>query len=665
MSLTNIQSGRIRVGDLWFSTVLVAVLAAQFAECILLQRKFMFFTIGDRNGLDLTGLKSLFVFVGLSFSIDVLFVSLIVSAVCVLMRRFCNKSIVAFLSLFFPIAIIWSYAVIEYKVFTYFRDTLDFHLLRALGGGNLGETLSYVSPEIWRVAFPVIVLAVLGGIVLHILKRRPDLMLPSLKMSRISIIVITLACLVFTVGNGLMSRELPKLRSGLDKKLSFFLFSEIADIMTDFDRDGFGLFSSPRDPALFSSQVYPYAPDFPGNGLDENGLAGDLPVNLVDKQDKAGPSKPLVLRPVVLIVLETFRWDVLEATVKGQEVTPNLNRLVAEGISIPVAVSHNPVSEITLQNIFLGSLFSLQSSGSVFSDFNALGYETAIFSAADESYGGTDKIAGLDSVDVFYDARMETEYRMQPGNLPMSRMIASSRVNSKIFDYLENRENSRPLFMYINYQEAHFPYHSPMHEDILNDSPIPRYKMDADNADWLKLTYLNAVANTDRALGELMKRLKEMGTYDDTVFILVGDHGEELFDDGMGYLGHGYALNDMQTRIPFILVHGGIEVVYPIGLNEVRSVLQRTLAVHGNAGQGSIALDKNKRVFQYIGYLKRPRQIGIVGVNGRLIYDFQRQSFLSPENKWFKLSDYPKSNGMYKEAVSLIHRWESYQYNLF
>ena len=29
------------------------------------------------------------------------------------------------------------------------------------------------------------------------------------------------------------------------------------------------------------------------------------------------------------------------------------------------------------------------------------------------------------------------------------------------------------------------------------------------------------------------------------------DHGESLFDEGL--LGHGYALNDMQTRIPVVM----------------------------------------------------------------------------------------------------------------
>ncbi len=662
MSASYIKPRQIRVEELWFSTVLIATVATQLAESALLQYKFTYFTTGIHTGMALSSLIDWFLYEGLSISYDIFFISIAVSIICIVTRHFCQRSYVAFLTLIFPVAITWGFTGIEYRVFSYFRDTLDFHLLRSLGGGHLGDTLRYVSPEIWSSAILAFFLIAVCIVIFYILKERPNLNLPSPILSRRSITVITLVCLFITITGGYVSRQMPKLRFGLEKKLSFLVLTSIADKVTDFDLDGYGLFTSPYDPAPFSAQIYPYALDFPDNGVDENGFAGDLPQEVVMRKVEPTSPKVQTRRSVILIVLETMRWDVLHATVKGREVTPNLRQLAAEGLSVPIALSHNPVSEITLQNLFLGHTCPGHATGSIFDDFAALGYETSIFSAADESYGGTDKIVGLDRVQTFYDARTEPDFRMHRGNLPMSRMISASHLNLRIFEFLERRDPSRPLFLYINYQEAHFPYHSSMHENIVNDHPIPRHKVSPTAADWLQRTYLNAVANTDLAIGLLVERLQEMGIYDNTVLLIVGDHGEELFDDGHGYLGHGFALNDLQTRVPFILVHGGIDVRYPIGLSEIRWILQRTLQAPKNAGPGRAILDNNKHVFQYIGYLRRPRQIGLAGIDGRILYDFKRGRILTADGKWHPLNIQSLGIKSHKEATSLIHTWEACQY---
>src|SRR3546814_9247126 len=86
---------------------------------------------------------------------------------------------------------------------------------------------------------------------------------------------------------------------------------------------------------------------------------------------------------------------------------------------------------------------------------------------------------------------------------------------------------------------------------LIDGKPIPRGSIDAGHKEWVERTYWNAVAYDDRLIGELIARLKGMGVYDDSLIVILSDHGESLFDDG--FLGHGHMINAQQTHIPLIL----------------------------------------------------------------------------------------------------------------
>ena len=60
------------------------------------------------------------------------------------------------------------------------------------------------------------------------------------------------------------------------------------------------------------------------------------------------------------------------------------------------------------------------------------------------------------------------------------------------------------------------------------------------------------------------------------------DHGfrlyiESLFDES--FLGHGYALNDAQTRIPLVVANLPVTIEEPFGQIDLRALFRRTLAL--------------------------------------------------------------------------------------
>jgi hypothetical protein len=69
--------------------------------------------------------------------------------------------------------------------------------------------------------------------------------------------------------------------------------------------------------------------------------------------------------------------------------------------------------------------------------------------------------------------------------------------------------------------------------------------------------YDGGVAAADAAAGEVLRFLETSGLLSNTVIVLLADHGENLYETGMG-MGHGEHLRgEWATRIPFLVAAPG------------------------------------------------------------------------------------------------------------
>jgi hypothetical protein len=187
-----------------------------------------------------------------------------------------------------------------------------------------------------------------------------------------------------------------------------------------------------------------------------------------------------------------------------------------------------------------------------------------------------------------------------------------------------------------------------MMDRVLPGAPIPRGDINADNRDWVAHTYWNAVAYDDRLIGALIGRLRRLGVLDNTLVVVTADHGESLFDDG--FLGHGHMLNEQQTRIPFIMNRSGVAMPPVIGLADMRQIILR--AAGANPAQAP-----HPTIFQYLGVLDRPAQIGMVDATGnRILFSLYDESvWTSATNRWTRYADL---GGAEKSAAdALIGEW--------
>jgi hypothetical protein len=135
--------------------------------------------------------------------------------------------------------------------------------------------------------------------------------------------------------------------------------------------------------------------------------------------------------------------------------------------------------------------------------------------------------------------------------------------------------------------------------------------------------------------------------------IVTSDHGESLFDEG--FLGHGYALNDMQTRIPLIVRGLPMQIAEPFGQTDLRDAIAAALSGDGG-GMPRVFDDPGKAVFQYLGNIHRPRQIAFTSLSGTLVYDFRDDQVRLPDGS--RARPEALSGHAADHFRRLVHFWE-------
>jgi hypothetical protein len=443
------------------------------------------------------------------------------------------------------------------------------------------------------------------------------------------------------------------LRYGLEKKMSFRLMSTCLDRLSDLDFDGFGNFAYPQDKAIFDATVYPGAVDIPGNDIDEDGLLGDAIVQPLEK-DTLSEITPKIGKHIVLIVLESARAELLEKKINEQQVAPVMKGIAKNGVAINYAYSHAGYTVPSIKAIFNRSLVEDNPKITLIQFLQSAGYQLSVISGQDESFGDISTNTGMKQSGVsYFDARTAIDDRVFSSTASGSLRLSEARIVEQFNTRVDQVDFSKPQFFYINIQAGHFPYAYSNIPKRLVSELIPRSEISAKNKSRLSDTYWNAMANADWAVGKLLESLAKRQLLANVTLVILGDHGESLFDDG--FLGHGHAINDIQTRIPFIINDPNVVVTEPIGQLDVAE-----LTIRSALGLKNQWLNDKKTVFQWVGNITKPTLIAQVAQNGvRTLFDFRtEQVFFSDLNGW---KPYQQALQMpaYKERLTnLIRAWE-------
>jgi len=542
-----------------------------------------------------------------------------------------------------PVALAYFAAVTaQYKVVQYFRDGLNLALLRGLGGGNWMTALSYVQDE-FAGLLPAIAAAfvamVVGGWLVRkysgrleawMIRRWPVQMLASPRG------LLTANAMMIVSPWLLLMASFP-----LHENLTFGIAYQVYSLPTT----GLADMSRRAEFASFDASRHPYARDIPGNGVDEDGISGDPPEAAWRLQSAPWDASLLERKNVLLLVLESARYDLLDERVNGAPVMPVLSSLPGERL---LMFSHAGYTVPSLSAIFNGTVDERDAGISLVDRFRELKYQTAVFSGQYEGFGDVSARTHMNQADVFVDASsFPKEQRMYPSAADSALSVPAPLVTDRFRQWFRSIDHQRPFFAYLNWQEMHFPYHYWGAPTPLANPPISRGEIVPGNRDWLKRTYWNAARNLDSVLAELLAELDQAGARSQTVILVVGDHGEELFDHG--YLGHGTSISFEQNATVGKLINSNWKPPpKALGLSSVSRLIHNALV-----RRPEDALPVGEDFFCYIGSTTKPSQLGAVTPGGIVKFDFRK-------NLWAKQAAPEEEFAATPSFPPLIYLWESY-----
>jgi len=278
---------------------------------------------------------------------------------------------------------------------------------------------------------------------------------------------------------------------------------------------------------------------------------------------RAGPN-------LLLVTLDTLRADHIGAYGYDAIETPNLDRLAREGVRFDQVATTVPTTLPAHSSILTGQLpmrHGVRNNGTFRLEDDAVtlaevlrdsGYATAGFIAAfvlDARFGTAQ---GFDSY---------TDFGAQAAEVVETPFLKIQRRANEVVDeavaWLGGQQE--PFFAWVHLYDPHTPY----------DAPEPFGSRYADRP------YDGEIAYTDAALGNLIAGLEAAGHADNTLVVVLADHGEGLGDHGEEW--HTYFVYDATVRVPLMFWAPGR---LPAGLvvngeSSVIDVLSTSLALLG------------------------------------------------------------------------------------
>jgi len=128
------------------------------------------------------------------------------------------------------------------------------------------------------------------------------------------------------------------------------------------------------------------------------------------------------------------------------------------------------------------------------------------------------------------------------GNRNSSFGVDEPSTVARMLSWIDERPRTEPFFLTYLPIAGHHPYETPDGGPFSNADDLGRYR--------------NALYYGDVSLGTLVDGLRRRGLEDNTLWIILGDHGE-AFGQHRGNYGHTFFLYDENVRVPFIVAAPG------------------------------------------------------------------------------------------------------------
>jgi hypothetical protein len=275
------------------------------------------------------------------------------------------------------------------------------------------------------------------------------------------------------------------------------------------------------------------------------------------------------------------------------------------------------------------------------------GYRTGLFHSGRFRYLGMAAVLRDRGYQALEDAgdiggRRESSFGIDEGST-VRRMLA----------WLDAGPADRPFFLTYLPIAGHHPYDTPRAGPFPEERLIDRYR--------------NALHYSDEALAELLQGLRERGLLQNTLIVLLGDHGQ-AFGQHEGNYGHSLFLYEENVRIPYLILMPGL-LDRPVRVRRVASVVDTAptvldlLGLPAPAAEGRSLLDPHPGLALFC----TDYSLGLLGLRDegwKLIHELDsgRSALFDlesdPDERHDLADQYPERAEAYREHLL---RWSAHQ----
>lgn len=256
---------------------------------------------------------------------------------------------------------------------------------------------------------------------------------------------------------------------------------------------------------------------------------------------------------VIIIQVEALQNFVIGRKINGEEVTPNLNNLLKNSMYFK-NFYHQTAQGGTSDAEFLTlcSLYPLPS-GSVYirygrHEYDTLlkvlkteGYKTAAFHAYESSYWNRYNIYNNIGFDKFFSKN----------DFVLEEQIGWGLSDEAFFrqSVEKIKEINQPFCVFLVTLSSHHPYEIPEKYKRLNIGSLEGTNFG---------NYIHSIHYVDYSIGKMINLLKEKGLWDETVFVVYGDHDSKIEDNRAltSFLGKeptALELERIRYQVPLII----------------------------------------------------------------------------------------------------------------
>lgn len=308
-------------------------------------------------------------------------------------------------------------------------------------------------------------------------------------------------------------------------------------------------------------------------------------------------------RPNILIILmESFTANAIEAVGGEPGITPNLNKLSQEGITFTNMYANSFRTDRGIVSVLNGYLAQpttsimkypakSQTLPSIAKSLGERGY------TADMLYGGDINFTNMQSYFFSSGYSQITADRDFPLSSRLSKWGANDNITfTHLYESIRERDEKTPWLSTFLTLSSHEPFEVPYHHQ---EDP-----------------YLNSMAFTDSCIGSFIGQLKELPVWKNTLVILVSDHGYR----------YPASLTDYEPRrfhIPMIWLGGAIKEPAIIDTYANQTDLAATLLSQLNLPHDSFTFSRDILAPGYPEYAfyTFPNGFGFIDSTGISVYD--------------------------------------------